>query len=218
MSSTRPAVVAVAADDRALRARMARALASRPQLLVRPSRSARDLVARECPGDALVVSCRAIDGDDLALLKELRAGFPEVPVVAVCETINARSVRRAIRHGIAGVVTAEDLGEALAPTVEAVLAGQIAMPREVRDGASMPVLSFREKQILAMVVMGFSNREIGSRLFLADTTVKTHLSSAFKKLDVSSRSEAAALILDPEGSVGAGILAITGTDARASFA
>ena len=59
-----------------------------------------------------------------------------------------------------------------------------------------------------LVVMGFTNSQIGSRLFLAESTVKSHLSSAFSKLGVRSRSEAAALILDPEESFGMGILGI----------
>ena len=55
----------------------------------------------------------------------------------------------------------------------------------------------------------FTNSEIGARLFRAESTVKSHLSSAFAKLRVRSRSEAAAMIVDPQGSLGTGILAIT---------
>ena len=71
-------------------------------------------------------------------------------------------------------------------------------------------LSYREKQILGLVVLGFTNREIADKLFLAESTVKTHLSSSFAKLDAHSRSEAAARILDPEAGYGVGILAIAG--------
>ena len=92
------------------------------------------------------------------------------------------------------------------------LAGQTAVPRMLRASVRAPSLSFREKQILGMVVMGFTNCEIASRLFLAESTVKSHLSAAFRKLGVQSRSEAASLILDPHGSLGPGILAITGSD------
>ncbi len=60
--------------------------------------------------------------------------------------------------------------------------------------------------------MGFTNSEIGARLFLAESTVKSHLSSIFVKLGVSSRNEAAAVVLDPHGSVGTGILNMTGSD------
>jgi DNA-binding NarL/FixJ family response regulator len=56
------------------------------------------------------------------------------------------------------------------------------------------------------VVQGFTNGQIAHRLCVAESTVKTHLSSAFSKLDVGSRAEAAALVLDPEEGYGLGVL------------
>ena len=47
-------------------------------------------------------------------------------------------------------------------------------------------------------MQGLTNREIAPQLYLAESTVKTHLSSAFRKLDARSRAEAVARIQDPE--------------------
>ena len=58
---------------------------------------------------------------------------------------------------------------------------------------------------MGLVVLGYTNRQIADALFLAESTVKTHLSSAFGKLDARSRSEAAAVILDPEEGHGFGV-------------
>jgi DNA-binding NarL/FixJ family response regulator len=71
-----------------------------------------------------------------------------------------------------------------------------------------PRLSPREKQVLSMVVLGFTNREIANKLYLAESTIKSHLSSAFEKLGVRSRSDAVALILDSKNGLGTGILSI----------
>jgi DNA-binding NarL/FixJ family response regulator len=107
-------------------------------------------------------------------------------------------LRRAMRAGADGIVLDADLAFALVPTVRAVMAGQLAVPRTLRRQLAPRPLSYREKEILSLVVRGFTNRQIADTLFLAESTVKTHLSSAFGKLDARSRSEAAALCLDPD--------------------
>jgi DNA-binding NarL/FixJ family response regulator len=63
----------------------------------------------------------------------------------------------------------------------------------VRDSLdSHEELTGRERAVLGYVAQGSTNREIGERLYIAETTVKTHLKSIFAKLDVRNRAEAAA--------------------------
>ena len=57
-----------------------------------------------------------------------------------------------------------------------------------------PPLSHREREVLAFAVIGAPNREIAARLHLTESTVKTHLSWAFRRLGVHSRQEAALLL------------------------
>jgi DNA-binding NarL/FixJ family response regulator len=83
------------------------------------------------------------------------------------------------------------------------------VPRSLGLHIARPALSYRERQILGLVVLGFTNGDIAGRLHLAESTVKSHLSSAFAKLGVSSRREAAAMISDADGGLGPGILAIS---------
>jgi DNA-binding NarL/FixJ family response regulator len=114
-----------------------------------------------------------------------------------------------LEAGASGVVLADELDAALGPCVEAALAGQVCLPRDHAPQVEPPALSAREKQVLGLVVMGHTNGEIASRLFLAESTVKSHLSSAFGKLGVRSRNEAVELILDSERGPGLGILGLS---------
>jgi DNA-binding NarL/FixJ family response regulator len=144
------------------------------------------------------------------LIEPLRKRFAPTPVVVVCASIQRWEVRAALSAGAAGVIVYDDLGESLGPCLRAVRAGQICVPREHWRQVQPPVLSTREKQILGLVVMGYMNSQIATTLFLAESTVKSHLSSAFGKLGVRSRNEAVSLILDPERGLGMGILGLGG--------
>jgi DNA-binding NarL/FixJ family response regulator len=206
------AVVGIVAGDPRTRMRLAGALAAEADLRVHTGTSARALLATGAADDLLVLHLEAVDADALALIAECKREAPELAIVAVCDCTDRRRARRAVDAGVDGLVFSEHLGRALAPTVAAVLSGQMAVPRLLGAGVRAPSLSFREKQILGMVVMGFTNSEIAARLVVAESTVKSHLNGAFRKLGVRSRSEAAALILDPHGSLGPGILAITPGD------
>lgn len=59
-----------------------------------------------------------------------------------------------------------------------------------RDEGTAPVLTRREREILALLADGFGNKQIAARLGIATNTVKTHLELLFDKLDVSTRTEA----------------------------
>ena len=82
------------------------------------------------------------------------------------------------------------------PTIRAVMCGQLCIPQEMRHHFQRPAFSFREKQVLQLVARGMTNGEIAHALYLAESTVKSHLSSSFRKLGVGSRKEAAAIVLD----------------------
>jgi DNA-binding NarL/FixJ family response regulator len=132
----------------------------------------------------------------------------EAPSILACYGIERWGVRAALTAGAAGVVVWKDLDSALGPCVRAVRSGQTCVPREHSRQIEPPALSSREKQILGLVVMGYMNSQIAEQLYLAESTVKSHLSSAFGKLGVRSRNEAVKLILDPNRGLGMGILGI----------
>jgi DNA-binding CsgD family transcriptional regulator len=127
--------------------------------------------------------------------------FPAVPLILIA-SLSRIGVHRALEAGAAGLVLESEVESTLPATIHAVLAGQLVAPRELRRAITRPPLSHRERQALALVVKGFTNRQIAAHLFLAESTVKTHLSSVFSKLGVGTRSEAVALVLDSEEKLG----------------
>jgi DNA-binding NarL/FixJ family response regulator len=143
---------------------------------------------------------------EIKTLAERNAGRGVVAVMP-SDAPNA-SLRRALLAGAAGIVYANEVAHTLAATARAILAGQLAVPSALGRQIAPRPLSHREKQILGLVVLGLTNREIANRLFLAESTIKTHLSSSFRKIDARSRAEAVARIQDPESGYGPGVLAL----------
>jgi two-component system nitrate/nitrite response regulator NarP len=154
----------------------------------------------------LVLGARSVDPDAVVAL---RTRHPAARVVIVApDDRRSGDLRRLLRAGADAVVFDAQAEACLALTVRAVHAGQIVVPRSLRQHVVRQPLSHREKQILRLVVRGFTNRQIADELYLAESTVKTHLSSAFGKLDAHSRAEVTELILDPDDGRGLGILAV----------
>ncbi len=202
--------VALVADDDDARERIAE-IAERERLDVNTFADLDALLSAECE-PALVVAWVDETGSSSLpkTVESLTQRFGQTPIVAACAEIERWELRAALAAGVAGIVLHEDLDAALSPCLQAALAGQTCVPREHWRQIEPPALSAREKQILGLVVMGYMNGQIAEQLFLAESTVKSHLSSAFGKLGVRSRNEAVNLILDPERGLGMGILALGG--------
>lgn len=197
--------VSLVTRDAAIRDRISAAVCAAGFVLERSAESVSDVTPGVEP-EVVLLGPVAIKHDGV---RGARAAFPNALVIAVLEDAARHRVRTALVEGADGVVVLDEIERALGPTVQAARVGQLAVPRAVRTAMARPVLSTREKQILGMVVLGFSNAEIAQKLVLSESTIKSHLSSAFHKLGVRSRTEAAAMILDSNSGIGTGILAIS---------
>jgi DNA-binding NarL/FixJ family response regulator len=170
--------------------------------------SVRSLIAATTVDDAIVIHQERLCADICESVKRVKARFPGVAIIAVCESADARTVRRALDSGIDGLVFADELEAALQPTVAAALVGQISVPRDLRRCIPKRSLSPSERKVLDLLMLGRTNSQIGAQLFLAESTVKSHLSSAYTKLGVGSRSEAVSLMLE-SNRLGSGIVSVT---------
>jgi DNA-binding NarL/FixJ family response regulator len=160
--------------------------------------------------DALVLHLgRATDAVRVREVRTLCEAHPGTRVLAIVPAdATSVSLRRVLLAGAAGIVLDEDLERTLVPTARAMLVGQLTVPAVLGRQIAPRPLSHREREIVALVVQGRTNREIAGKLFLAESTVKTHLVSAFRKLDARSRAEAVERITDRETGYGTGILTI----------
>jgi DNA-binding NarL/FixJ family response regulator len=189
----------VAAEDVELRDRIAGALAQNG------AKSALRLVAPDevpeseaDPASIVILACDVDSARDMAILRRLRASKREQAIVVVSPPATGTGVRRAIDGGADAIVFEPELEATLAVSVLAVASGQSVIPRELRVCMEPPAFSHRERQVLALASIGLTNGQIAERLVLAQSTIKSHLSSAFAKLGIRSRKEVAALLRDPE--------------------
>ncbi len=207
-SAEPPAGIAVCAEDLAVRRRIRRAVAGSAGRVVASADDVEAMIDhcdRPAP-ECVILAGKRPDKTMREAAARIHAEFREAPIVAVCLRAGAGDVRRAIGFGVDGVVLERRIEDALGPVVSAVCNGQTCVPSGRRSEIGAKVLTNREKQMLTLVAGGKSNSEIASTLFLAESTVKSHLSSAFGKLNVSSRHEAASVILDPERARALGIV------------
>jgi len=133
---------------------------------------------------------------EMAMLRRVRRKLPQLAIVVISPPATATGVRRGLDAGADAIVFEPMIESTLAVTVSAVGSGQAVVPRELRASVQRPTLSHRERQVLTLVCEGLTNSQIAEELFLSESTVKSHLSSAFAKFGVRSRREAAALFTE----------------------
>jgi DNA-binding NarL/FixJ family response regulator len=200
-------VAVVAADDLIVQ-RIREALADDAMDVSDRAADVAGLTEQSARAAAIVLAANGGTNACSSLIRAVTDRFPDPPVVLI-GAFSRIGVHRALDAGAAGFVLGSEVESTLAATIRAVRAGQLVAPRRGRSSVVRPALSHRERQVLALVVMGLTNRQIAGRLFLAESTVKTHLTSVFSKLGVASRSEAVALALDPEQKLGLGLLGLS---------
>ncbi len=165
------------------------------------------VVARGHDPVAIAASCRDRQPHVAALawsayadapraLRRIGAELPRTRLVAVMREHTRRDTRRALQSGVDGIVLDSQLALTLGIVVRAVALGQSSIPRSARRDIDAPALSLREGQVLALISDGLSNAQVASRLCLAESTVKSHLTSLFTKLGVRSREQATALHME----------------------
>jgi DNA-binding NarL/FixJ family response regulator len=152
---------------------------------------------RETKPDVVLLDLRMPELDGLACLERLRKHDPTIAVVILSSYSDAAQIEAARRAGARGYVVktvepvdlATVLRSALSRRTFAVWGAQ--EPQSATPVAGATALSEREAVVLEAVARGLSNREIGRQLWISEQTVKFHLRNIYRKLGISSRTEAA---------------------------
>lgn len=164
------------------------------------------LAERERP-DIILLDLE-LDGESgLDFLPELLNASPEARIIILTGVRDTEAHHRAVSLGAMGVVRKDNALDVLVDAIERVHAGQAwldpSLTARVLSGMSRPgrarqpdpeaakiaTLTEREREVLSIVGEGLKNKEIASRLFISEWTVRHHLTSIFDKLQVSDRVE-----------------------------
>ncbi len=166
-----------------------------------PDGDAAVAAAIETRPDVILLDLKMPGVDGVAALRMLRERGSSARVLVVTSFAELDAVVQAVRAGAAGYVNKDVDPAALAAAIRSVHAGHVLLTPEVAAAlvagdvapgdAAAARLTEREREVLAEIARGRSNREIARALVLSEKTVKTHVSSILMKLGLADRTQAA---------------------------
>ena len=153
--------------------------------------------------DVALLDARMPEHDGVWTLQQIKKVKPDLPVLMLSTYDTEEYVDRALESGAAGYLLKESSSQQLSEAIETALSGRgvylhpsvaqrvLARRQQQTERAANP-LSRRELEVLQLLAAGATNDDIARTLFLSEKTVKSHLSSIFRKLAVTNRTQAAA--------------------------
>lgn len=196
----------VVADDHDLARAGVRSLLSgeRGLQVVGEASSGREALAvcRQTRPDLVLMDVRMPDMDGLAVTRAIKREASTISVILFTMYENADYLVEALKAGAAGYLLKGASKREIIATVKAVLAGESVLHPELvlellrrmsgeTHAAENAHLTQRERDVLGLIALGQTNREIADTLTLTVSTVKTHVEHVIGKLGVSDRTQAA---------------------------
>lgn len=193
--------VLIVDDHRVVREGLQRFLERDPELIV--VGEAADGVeavelARQLRPDVVLMDLLMPVMDGIAATSAIRKELPETEVVALTSVLESSSVVGAVRAGAIGYLLKDIQASELRRAIKVAAAGQVQLTpqasaylvREVQTPETTDMLTGREREVLRLLALGHSNKEIARDLQIAEDTVKTHVKHVLAKLGVQSRTQA----------------------------
>ncbi len=153
--------------------------------------------------DVAVLDARLPDGSGIEVCRDLRSADPDIHCLILTSYDDDEALFAAVMAGAAGYLLKEIRGSSLVEAIRQVAAGRSLMDPKVtgrllarlRDGEPedkrIHALTGRDREILALITDGMTNRQIGEHLHLAEKTIKNYVSSLLAKLNMQRRTQAA---------------------------
>ena len=166
-----------------------------------------DHVRKAAALDLVLLDLRMPGMNGLAGLKSVQA-LTGVPIVILSGETNPDTIRNALQAGAAGFLPKTMRGTAMLNALRLSLAGERYIPDIMVAGQPAPAeesagggpgpgsLTPREREVMGLLVQGLSNKEIGHRLGIEVVTVALHLRSIYRKLGVTSRTQAVRMAME----------------------
>ncbi|WP_299415581.1 response regulator transcription factor [Acaryochloris sp. IP29b_bin.148] len=160
--------------------------------------------ALELQPDIILMDMRMPVMDGVAATQAIRQQAPEINILVLTTFDDEEYVSQAMHLGAKGYLLKDTPSDELAEAIRAVHKGythlgpglfekMMAAPPTVDSPPELEELTPREQEVLALIAAGQSNREIAEALFISERTVKNHVNSILKRLDVRDRTQAAIL-------------------------
>jgi two-component system, NarL family, response regulator DevR len=156
--------------------------------------------AAEFLPDVVLMDLRLPDGSGVDACREILSDHPAIRVLFLSSYPDEDAVMATVMAGASGYLIKDIAHPALQQAILDVAAGKVIVDAAVAGRLRGELhlvedLSPQEKRVLALVVEGKTNKEIGEALGLSVKTVKNYLTNAFQKLNVSRRSQVAPLLM-----------------------
>jgi len=156
--------------------------------------------------DIVLLDLKLPGMDGVAVLQPLSAAG--LRVLVLTSATDPAAASQAVRAGAAGVVYKDIDPDALVRAIRSVHDGNVLLAPEAASslvrGSAANTLTPREREVLAAIAEGRSNREIARLLRVSEKTVKAHVSSVLAKLGVQDRTQAAVYAVRHDGNSGYG--------------
>jgi len=155
-----------------------------------------ELWAKHRP-DVSLLDLRMPNLDGVGVIEKIRDQDASARVIVLATYDTDTEILRAVKAGTKAYLLKDARREELLDCIRRVNRGETCIPQSLVEklatGLSSELLTSRELNVLDLLAQGKSNKEISLNLYISETTVKSHLRSIFRKLNVLSRTEAVAV-------------------------